>query len=338
MSDPAKKKSTWQVFGFLVAVLLLFNWIGYAITGLSGGVRKGVQTVEVSPEGGEAIYWGKGRCYTCHSMGGQGSAVRGPNHGQFGQKFPLPMGARAVERAKERTAKTGVTYTATDYLAESLAEPGSYVVEGYKNEMAVVYAPPISLNLIDIKAVISYLTVQGGDLDMEAIDTNPSEVTAKFFAKIQAASAAGGGDPTAGEEVYSDNCGDCHPLGEDAGEGSVGPDLSNIGAKGTKYISDAILNPSKVITPGFETYEVVDSEGKKIIGLKTSEDAEKIVITKATGEEVEIAKADLKAITKNENQSIMPEDLNEAMTVKDFQDVLSFMIMQKTEPKKGEEK
>ena len=89
-----------KVFVFLLVVLGLYLWIGYAITNLTGGEQKASAAVDVSPEGGEAIYWGKGRCFTCHSVGGQGSAVRGPNHGQFGEKFPEPMGARAVERAK----------------------------------------------------------------------------------------------------------------------------------------------------------------------------------------------------------------------------------------------
>ena len=144
-----------NVFGFLVLTILVYNWIGYVITDLSGGGKDVSAATDISPEGGESLYWGKGRCYTCHSLGGQGSAVRGPNHGQFGEKFPLPMGSRAVERAAERTEKTGQTFSAVDYIIESMAEPGAYVVKGYKNEMAVVYAPPISLNLNEIKAIVS---------------------------------------------------------------------------------------------------------------------------------------------------------------------------------------
>ena len=104
------------------------------------------------------------------------------------------MGSRAVERAKERSEETGEKFSATDYLVESLADPGAYVVEGFKNEMAVVYAPPISLNLNEIKALVAYLQTQGGDLDMEIIE-NPSEISTKYYSRIAAASAAGGGDP-----------------------------------------------------------------------------------------------------------------------------------------------
>ncbi len=146
-----------RVFPFLLIVLAIYLWIGYSVTELTGGERTASAAVEITPEGGEAIYWGRGRCFTCHSVGGQGSAVRGPNHGQFGEKFPLPMGARAVLRAKERSEKEGIEFTAVDYVVESLASPGAYVVKGYKNEMAVDNATPISMTLKEIKAVVAYL-------------------------------------------------------------------------------------------------------------------------------------------------------------------------------------
>jgi len=323
-----------NVFGFLLLVLGIYLWIGYSITELSGGGKRSSGVVDITPEGGESIYWGKGRCFTCHSVGGQGSAVRGPNHGQFGEKFPLPMGARAVERAKERSEKEGAEFTAVDYVVESLANPGAYVVEGYKNEMAVVYAPPISLSLKEIKAVVSYLMSIGGDLDMEAIDTAPSEATAGFYSKISAAAAAGGGDPGLGLTVFEDNCSECHTIGEDGGE--IGPKLDGIAAKGLKFISEAILQPAKKISKGFETHVVVDKEGRQTVGLKTREEGGEIDITKANGDVVTIAKTDIKSNTTDANKSVMPDDLSEAMTVKDYQDILSYLMLQKAAPEQAE--
>jgi putative heme-binding domain-containing protein len=321
-----------RVFPFLLIVLGTYLWIGYSITELTGGGRKSSAAVDVSPEGGESIYFGKGRCFTCHSVGGQGSAVRGPNHGQFGEKFPLPMGARAAERAKERSEKEGTEFTAVDYIVESLASPGAYVVKGYKNEMAVVYAPPISLSLKEIKAVVSYLASLGGDLDMEAIDTKPSEITQAFYSKISAAAEAGGGDPGSGAIVYDDNCSECHTLNEEGGE--IGPDLTGISAKGLKYISEAILQPAKSMTKGFETYVAVNKEGRQTVGLKTRDEGGEVDITKANGDVVTIAKGDIKEIKIDDTKSVMPDDLSEAMTVKDYQDILSFLMLQKPKAEK----
>jgi putative heme-binding domain-containing protein len=318
-----------KVFLFLLLSLGAFLWVGYSVTELTGGgQRVAVGAVEITPEGGEAVFWGKGRCFTCHSVGDRGSAVRGPNQGQFGEKFTEPIGVRAAARAAERAEKTGEEYTATDYLIESLASPGAYVVKGYKNEMAVVYAPPISLGLDEVKAVITYLQSQGGEPDPEALD-NPSEVGARFYAKIQAASAAGGGDPEAGAVVFEDNCLDCHLIGEDGGD--LGPELSAIAGKGLKFITEAILQPAKKITAGYETFVVVDKEGRQTVGVKSRDEGDEIDITKDTGEVVTIAKGDIAEIAQDETKSVMPDDLSEAMTVKDYQDLLSYLMLQKGE-------
>ncbi len=141
----------------LLIVITLFLWSGKMITEMTGEGGKTGGEVNVTPDGGEQIFWGRGRCFTCHSVGEKGNAVRGPNLGQFGEKYPLPIGARAEERAKRRFEKTGLFYSATDYLVESLAEPSAHVVSGYKNEMAVTYSPPIALSPDEIMAVVSYL-------------------------------------------------------------------------------------------------------------------------------------------------------------------------------------
>lgn len=315
-----------KVFIFLMVLVALFMWVGHAITDLTGGERRGGGVITISPEGGEAIFWGKGRCYTCHSLGEQGSAVRCPNLGVFGDKFPLPIAQRAIERAREREKETGLPYTPTDYLVESLANPSAYIVEGYKNEMAIVYAPPISLTMDEIKAVITYLQSQGGEVDLDAINS-PTEISKRFWERIQAANAAGGGDPGHGEEVFKEACSNCHTLKGEGGK--IGPDLTGISTKGVKAISQSILQPSASFTPGYETYIVIDKEGKKVVGIKTRDDVGGVDITKDNGEVVTIDRGNIKEITQDKTKSIMPEELIEALTVKDYQDVVAFMMLQK---------
>ena len=219
----------------------------------------------------------------------------------------MPIGARAAERAKQRSEETGVHYTPTDYLVESLAKPDAYLVDTYKNEMAIVYAPPISLNLKEIKAVISYLQSQGGDVDLESIE-QPSEIASQYYGRIAAASAAGGGDPGNGEEMFVDTCSDCHMLKGEGG--NIGPDLSTISERGLKFITESILRPAKKITPGYETYVAVDNEGIKTIGLKTRDTESELDITKVTGEVVTLAKSDIKGNSSRTKVPVwMPDDL-----------------------------
>ena len=100
-----------------------------------------------------------------------------------------------------------------------------------------------------------------------------------------------------------------------------------------QILSADILMPAKAITKGYDTFTAEEKDGRKTIGIKTAEDGTSVEITKATGDVVTIEKSNIKSITKDENASIMPDDLSEAMTVKDFQDLLSYLVMQKGEEK-----
>ena len=74
---------------------------------------------------------------------------------------------------------------------------------------------------------------------------------------------------------------------------------------------------------------MVRNDGRKFVGLKTRDEGAEIDITKADGDVETIAKADVKEMVQDPNRSVMPDDLIEALTVKDFQDVLSFLMLQK---------
>ncbi len=322
-------KALLKVFIFMIVLVIGFMWVGHTITAMTGGEKGSQAIVGVNPEAGEAIFWGKGKCNTCHSIGDKGSGVRCPNLGVWGDKFPLPIGLRAAERAKERESQTGKPYTAVDYLLECIANPGAYVVEGFKNEMPVVYAPPISLTLDEVKAVVSYLQTQGGEANIEAINNPPGEGK-NLLNRIAAAASAGGGDPGNGEKVFFDAsgaaCGTCHTV---KGSGkAVGPDLSNIGTRGVKQIQESIIEPSSTITQGFESFKIVTKDNNTIIGIKKGEDSGSVDILTAKGEVVKVEKVNIAEMAQ-EGKSLMPEEIREYITVKDYQDIVAFLLLQK---------
>ena len=78
----AEIKAVGEVFIFLLSAVLIYMFVGWKITEMTGGERKLVaRSTGVSSDNGEAIYWGGGRCTTCHRLVIRGSAVRCPNHG-----------------------------------------------------------------------------------------------------------------------------------------------------------------------------------------------------------------------------------------------------------------
>ncbi|MEW6324656.1 MAG: hypothetical protein AB1515_04650, partial [Nitrospirota bacterium] len=104
---------------FTLGVCLAYILVAAEITAISGGGKSATTASGISAEAGETIFWGKGKCHTCHSLGDRGSAIRGPNLGAHGAEFPLPIGLRAEERAKELSAKLGKPVTAADYLVST---------------------------------------------------------------------------------------------------------------------------------------------------------------------------------------------------------------------------
>lgn len=348
------RRSFLGVVVLTVVSLLLYTYVVVVLSGIAGEggrvekekARLEGGAVEPSPQAGEEIFWGKGECHTCHSIGGRGSAIRGPNLGETGP-LGLAIGARAVKRAEERAKQTGKPYTATDYLLESLLEPGAYLVEGFGGIMPVVWRPPIALRPDEIRAVTLYLQSLGGDADVASIDKSP------FFAQVQAATAkaqAGAaqapkllipGDPAAGKELFYNpespaGCAKCHRVGKEGGD--VGPELTTIAAaQPLEYLIESILEPNKVIVKGYEAVLLKTNDGRFVTGVVKKEGPDFVEVGDPTGKIQRLAKAEV-AERVPQTTSMMPGNFGEVLTVKDFHDIVAYLQTLKGEPAKGEAK
>lgn len=253
---------------FVIVLVAGFVYAARLVTDLRG--TKTGATAGLTVDYGEEIFWGKGTCATCHKVGDRGSNKRCPDQEN--------LGARAAERAAERTTQTGKPYTAADYLVESIATPSAYVVEGFPDGlMPLVYAPPVDLSVNEILAVLLYLQSLGGTPDLEALQesmrrfagvmSRPPDVV-PLDQRIL-------GDPDRGRAVFlSDTaaCSRCHAIQGLAGaDGKVGPDLSPIGLRDLTYLFESIVDPAAVIVPGFEGILVDVKGGTQITGVLRAE-------------------------------------------------------------------
>ncbi len=323
---------------FTVLLLFLFVYVGGVLTRISGEEARVEKekarplggTVEISPDVGREIFWGRGRCHMCHSVGTEGSAIRGPNLGGPGPTG-LPIALRAVRRAEERSRQTGKPYTSTDYLVESMVDPKAYLVEGYSGIMPIIYKPPIALSFDEIKAIASYLQSIGGEVDVASISSS------RFLGQVKVAAAAAApqgpsllldGDAAMGESLFFDpegpaGCATCHKVKEKGGK--VGPDLTTIaGAQPLEYIVESILKPSAVIVTGFEATLLITKDGRYITGIVKEEDSNAIKLADTQGQIQEVRKGGLQERSPQKT-SIMPGNYSEILTVKEFSDLLAFL-------------
>jgi hypothetical protein len=94
---------------------------------------------------GREIMQGKGLCLTCHTIGKSG-ALRFPD-----------LDGIAVRAANRIPGSSDV-----EYLAQSMYEPDSYIVEGFNPGMPTINKPPIGLTDQEILCVIAALQSLGG--------------------------------------------------------------------------------------------------------------------------------------------------------------------------------
>jgi putative heme-binding domain-containing protein len=135
------------------------------------------------------------------------------------------------------------------------------------------------------------------------------------------------GNADRGKSVYLDaakaNCASCHRL-EGSG-GAVGPDLTRVWETlSFEKKVESILDPSKEIKEGYNTYKVATKDGRIVSGLLLSDTAEAVTLKDAQGREIRIpvAEVDQKAVDK---VSLMPEGVIAHLSLEEFVDLLAFL-------------
>jgi mono/diheme cytochrome c family protein len=232
-------KTALSIFGFTLLVLAFYSYVGHMvpqkITYPPEATEIGADlTTEEMVTIGEEVVNGKGTCMTCHTIGASGS-LRFPDLGQ--------VGGLAVTR------KDGLTDI--EYLAESLYDPGAFIVEGFVAGMPNIGRPPIALNDQEILTVIAYLQSLGGTPSV----TMDTELQWQGQAPAPAAAAPVAG-PDGGAEMDGPAlmaaymCGTCHSVDNPAP--LVGPSLYDVGSRLSKAeIYEAIMEPDATIAEGF---------------------------------------------------------------------------------------
>ena len=182
-----------KVVLFVVGFLAAFTYIGMSIPQQASlppeefkfDASK-IKTHKDVTDIGQKIFFGKGQCALCHSIGHSATA-RCPNIEGFGAKLTR------------------------EFIYESLTQPRAYTYMDYRfsppkffpAKMPVINKPPIDLNNNEILSVIAFVQSQGGEVTVD-----PSEF------RSSAGGMSGGGDKAAGRKVFGKlGCGRCHDAG-----------------------------------------------------------------------------------------------------------------------------
>jgi len=148
-------------------------------------LRSDMTTADMAKVGRE-IMEGKGLCMTCHTIGKSG-ALRFPD-----------LDGIAVRAASRIPGMSDI-----DYMAQSMYEPDTYIVEGFNPGMPAINKPPIGLTDQEILTVIAALQSLGGT------PTVTLQTSHRYYA---GAAPAGGAQPPAGAPAPDAKPGEKQPL------------------------------------------------------------------------------------------------------------------------------
>ena len=133
------------------------------------------------------------------------------------------------------------------------------------------------------------------------------------------------GDAKKGRIVFATNgtCTKCHVVN---GEGKeVGPNLSEIGAKLSRpAIYESILFPSAGISHNFAAYTLILQNGNVVTGILTNRTPDSIAIKGADAITRTYPTSEVEEI-KEQSISLMPADLQKAMTADDLVNVVEYL-------------
>jgi putative heme-binding domain-containing protein len=135
------------------------------------------------------------------------------------------------------------------------------------------------------------------------------------------------GDAALGKRLFEDTqklaCARCHAT--DGKTAKVGPDLSTVGDKFNRPdLIEAVLNPSGQIAIGYSTTIVTTKDGDVVDGIVKDATDDRLTLVGVDGEAHTIATAEI-AERRVSNVSMMPEGLQEGVTLEEFADLVAYV-------------
>ncbi|MBG88577.1 MAG: dehydrogenase [Verrucomicrobiales bacterium] len=142
------------------------------------------------------------------------------------------------------------------------------------------------------------------------------------------------GDPRRGREVFQLACGTCHRL---FGEGSdFGPDLTEANRGDFEYLLESIIDPGRFVRKEFLNSVVETKDQRTLTGLIANRSPAQLKLRSGpTVPPTIIRQSDIREV-RHSNVSLMPENLLQALTTQQLQDLFSH-LQRKDPPREADD-
>jgi putative heme-binding domain-containing protein len=130
------------------------------------------------------------------------------------------------------------------------------------------------------------------------------------------------GNAAEGRKIFLARCTPCHRL---SGAGyAVGPDLVSVKSNGKAKILISILDPSREVAPQYLAFDIETKDGESSVGIIANETSSSVTVRQPYGHDEVIMRSNIKGM-KSQQQSLMPEGLEQGLSQQDFANLLEFI-------------
>lgn len=240
--------------------LLLAGGIGIALALLVSHLFFPVSELVLDASRGERLF--SENCAGCHSLEPNAPLLRGPSlHG---------IGEWAGSRVDGMSAE--------EYVFESIVAPDAFRTASAQGMMPGRFADELAHQ--DLLNITVFLLAQDKRIDYAALLRSEQPTTRKTQ---QSKPSIPIGEIERGEHLYQTLCMSCHDIEIAQSYDLYYPNLRQIGVHNRSYLREAILDPGKSITPGYETATLQTVDGQSFVGRLVYEDEIRLTLVVLQG-------------------------------------------------------
>jgi len=134
------------------------------------------------------------------------------------------------------------------------------------------------------------------------------------------------GNQPKGKVVFEKNCATCHQI-EGVKGVNFGPDLSTLRSRNANSVLTEIINPNNSIADMYDFWTLELKNGSAVAGIIAQDNTNNVSIREMGGSLSIIQKKDIANMQKAE-QSIMPNGLENTISIQEMADLIAFIKKQ----------
>jgi putative heme-binding domain-containing protein len=131
------------------------------------------------------------------------------------------------------------------------------------------------------------------------------------------------GNRERGRTTYVARCASCHQAGQDGY--ALGPSVDTLKTATKEELLTHLIDPNRTVDPRYRLYQLEMADGSSLTGIIQHESHATVLLRQPSGRSHTLQRSSITRI-QSLDQSMMPEGLDEGLSLQDMSDLLHFIV------------